>query len=544
MRREAPTAVEVKVVFRRSGSKDFAAALAFAERLPGFREGSAPGTYAVSFSQDQLDGYDGLVAHVGRGAQTEIYLNGQPVDRQRLGHLLACYRARLAAQDRHAHCAGSGVHETPVGPARQLFPCRLIPISEANHQGWFQYGRLTREGVFIVDKGQLRQAVGEALDQSLVQHCPALFPAEVDAVIDRLPDRIDPNRDANWVHREGWLNGRFQPIGVEKRAQAAPPAGARHGSRTGAPSQGARPTPVTAAPAPSPDGLAEAAQRPPVPHVGTAAGDIPTVRYADIGGLGPQIRVMRENLELPLKFPDLFTRLGIEPHRGILLSGPPGTGKTMLAKALATECQAAFLAINGPEILSKWRGESEANLRHVFEEARKNQPSVVLIDEIDSIAPDRGRVQHNHEAVLVSQLLTVLDGLADRGRVVVVATTNRPELVDAAVRRPGRLDLQLEIGWPDEGARAEILRIHTGRMPLDPAVDVTALAQATQGFAGAHLSSLCREAGLECMREVVGLDAAGAFTLDPTILERLVIRPEHFERALLGVARTAAGVGQ
>lgn len=532
--------MEVRVVFRRSSSKDFAAALAFAERLPGFREESAPGTYAVSFNQDQLDGFDELMTHVGRGAQTEIYLNGQQVERQRLGHLLACYRARLAAHDRRAHCAGGAVHETPVGPARQLFPCRLIPISEANHQGWFQYGRLTREGVFVVDKGQLRQAVGEALDQSLARHCPALFPAEVDAVVDRLPDRIDPHRDPNWVHREGWLNGRFQPIGVEKRAHAA--STARHGGRAAAASVPSRPTSAAMTPtaASAPDGLSETGARQ-TPLVGTAAGDIPTVRYADIGGLGPQIRVIRENLELPLKFPDLFERLGVDPHRGILLSGPPGTGKTMLAKALATECQACFLAINGPEILSKWRGESEANLRRVFDEARQNQPAVVLIDEIDSIAPDRARVQHNHEAVLVSQLLTVLDGLAERGRVVVIATTNRPELVDAAVRRPGRLDLQLEIGSPDEDARAEILRIHTGRMPLDPAVDVAALARATPGFSGAHLSSMCREAGLECMREVVGLDAEGAFTLDPRALERLTVRPDHFERARLAVART---VGQ
>ena len=521
-------------MFRRSNSKDFAAALDFAERLPGFREESAPGTYAVTFTQDQLDGYDELVAHVGRGAQTELYLNGQPVERQRLGHLLNCYRARLASPDRRAYCAGGAVHDTPVGPARQLFPCRLIPISEANHQGWFQYGRLTRDGVFVVDKGQLRQAVGEALDQSLARHCPALFPAEIDAVVDRLPDRIDPHRDPNWVHRDGWQNGRFQPIGVEKRTQGASAAGARNGARGGTAATVAR----SSAPVSPPEGLAEVGQRAVTPQVGTPAADIPSVRFADIGGLGPQIRVIRENLELPLKFPDLFARLGIEPHRGILLSGPPGTGKTMLAKALATECQAHFLAINGPEILSKWRGESEANLRRVFDEAREHAPAIVLIDEIDSIAPDRARVQHNHEAVLVSQLLTVLDGLAERGRVVVVATTNRPELVDIALRRPGRLDLQLDIGWPDEEARAEILRIHTGRMPLDPAVDVAALAHATEGFAGAHLSSMCREAGLECMREVVGLDAEGAFTLDPLVIERLAVRPDHFERARLLIART------
>lgn len=517
--------MELRVVFRRSGSRDFARALACAERQPGFREEAAAGEFSVVFNQDQLQAFDTLVALVGRWQQTRLYLNGQPVERQRLAALLSCYRARLEAPDRRAYCCGAAVHQTRVGPARQLFPCRLIPISEGNENGWFDHGHLTRDGVFVVDKGQLRQAVGAALAQTLAVHCPALFPAEVDGVVDRLPERIDPSRDARWAYREGWQNGRFVPVGVEKRA-----------AETAAPG-GAGPAPEPYAPGPDPAGerparaaAAEAGGR-------TEAQEIGAVRYADIGGLGAQIRVVRENLELPLRFPDLFARLGVEPHRGILLYGPPGTGKTMLAKALATEGEASFHAINGPEILSKWRGESEGNLRHIFEEARAAAPAVILIDELDSIAPDRARVQHNHEAVLVSQLLTLLDGLADRGRVVVVATTNRPELVDSAVRRPGRLDLLLEIGLPDAAARHDILRIHTGRMPLSPGVDVGALASATDGFAGAHLGALCREAGLECLREVVGLDASGAFTLEEGALERLAVRPEHFERARAAVAR-------
>jgi transitional endoplasmic reticulum ATPase len=528
--------VEIKVVFRKNGSRDFAAALEYAERQPGFREEPPPGTYAVTFNQDQLQHYDGLMALVGRWAHTEVWLNGRPVERERLQRLLACYRGRLAACDRRAWCAGGAVHHTPVGPARQLFPCRLIPFSEANHQGWFQFGRLTREGVFLVDKGQLRQAVAESLRETLAEHCPALFPAEVDSVIDRLPDRIDPGRDPRWQLRYGWHNGRFVPVGVEKRIQPegepeapppAPPAasGAPVGPggwpAAGGAGRGAEPS--------GPPGRGGGPVRP--------AGLTP-VRYADIGGLEAQIRIVRENLELPLRFPELFARLGIQPHRGVLLSGPPGTGKTLLARALASESQASLFLINGPEILSKWRGESEANLRRVFEEARTHEPAVVLIDEIDAIAPDRSRVQHHHEAVLVSQLLTLLDGLAERGRVVGGATTNRPELVDPAVRRPGRLDLWLEIGPPDARAREEILRIHTRGMPLAPDVDLGALARRTEGFSGAHLSALCREAGLECIRGVVGLDAEGAFTLRTDDLERLEVRAEHFDRAWATVVRT------
>ncbi len=505
--------VELRVVFRRTSSKEFTRALALARQQPGFAEGE--GAFAVTFNQDQLDVYQELVALVGRWAQTAVSLNGQAVSRERLNHLVACYQARLAAPDRRVYCAGGEVHQSRVGAVRQLFPCRMIPVSEANGNGWFQYGRLTRDGVFIVDKAQLRQAVSGALGETLAEQCPALFPVEVDAVIDRLPDRVDPRKDPHWAYRDGWHNGRFVPVGVEKRTGTA---AARNTS--------------------GPLAEAEAVA------VGPAVAQNPAiapVRYRDIGGLGPQIRVVRENLELPLRFPALFAHLGVEPHRGMLLSGPPGTGKTMLARALATEAQANFLVVNGPEILSKWRGESEANLRRIFSEAREGAPSVVLIDEVDAIAPDRARVQHTHEAVLVSQMLTLLDGLADRGRVVVVATTNRPELVDPAVRRPGRLDLLVQIGLPNEAARRDILRIHSERMPLGSDVDLDALAGATVGFAGAHLGALCREAGMECMREVVRIDDEGAFTLSEDVVPTLVVSGTHFRSALGVIARGVGG---
>lgn len=505
--------MDIRVVFRRTGSPAFTEALELAQAMPTFRESDdRPREFSVSFNQDQLEGYDRLIARVGSWANTRVFLNGQPVERERLEGLLACYRQRLQAPDRRAYCAGAAVHETRVGPARQLFPCRMIPISETNHRGWFQFGRLTKERVFVVDKGQLRQAVSESLQRNLAISCPALFPAEIDNIIDRLPDRIDPRTDPQWTYKEGWHNGQFVPVGVEKRGRQAP------------------------APAPARD--REKAPAALVHEVGRArpAAEakrmVPTVRWRDVGGLGPQIKLVRENLELPLRYPGVFERLGVPARCGLLLSGPPGTGKTLIAKALASECDAHLCLINGPEVLSKWHGESEANLRRVFEEARDLQPSVVLIDEIDSIAPDRGRVSHNFEAVLVSQLLSLMDGLFDRGRVVVVATTNRPEHLDPALRRPGRFDLHMEIGLPDAAGREEILRIHTRPMPLLGDVDLGEVAAGCAGFCGADLAALCREAGMECMRDVLEETAEGDLFIDPEIVAGLAVGAEHFRRAL------------
>jgi transitional endoplasmic reticulum ATPase len=507
--------LDIRVTFRRTGSPAFTEALELARAMPSFRESQdRPREFSVSFSQDQLEGYDRLIGKVGGWANTRLHLNGQPVERERLDGLLACYRQRLQAPDRRAYCAGAAVHETRVGPARQLFPCRMIPISEGNHRGWFQFGRLTRERVFVVDKGQLRQAVNESLQRSLAVHCPALFPAEIDNIIDRLPDRIDPKSDPQWIYKEGWHNGQFVPVGVEKRGRQS----AERSQADRSPAALVHEVGRSAKPG------ATAAQAP------TRA--VPTVRWRDIGGLGPQIKLVRENLELPLRYPGVFERLGVQARCGLLLSGPPGTGKTLIAKALASECNAHLCLINGPEVLSKWHGESEANLRRVFEEARDLQPSVVLIDEIDSIAPDRGRVSHSFEAVLVSQLLSLMDGLYDRGRVIVVATTNRPEHMDAALRRPGRFDLHMEIGLPDAAGREEILRIHTRSMPLLGDVDLTAVAAECAGFCGADLAALCREAGMECMRDVLEQTADGDLFIDPEIVPGLAVGAEHFRRAL------------
>jgi len=224
------------------------------------------------------------------------------------------------------------------------------------------------------------------------------------------------------------------------------------------------------------------------------------VSYEDIGGLKEEIRTVREIIELPMKHPELFERLGIEPPKGVLLHGPPGTGKTLIAKAVANESGANFFSIQGPEIMNKFYGESEARLREKFEEAERSAPAILCIDEIDSIAPKRGEVQGEVERRVVAQLLSLMDGLKERGRVVVIGATNRPDDIDLALRRPGRFDREIAIGVPDRNGRLEILQIHTRGMPLAEDVNLENLAEITHGFVGADLAALAREAAMKCLR--------------------------------------------
>ncbi len=263
------------------------------------------------------------------------------------------------------------------------------------------------------------------------------------------------------------------------------------------------------------------------------------VTYDDVGGLHETIDQLREMVELPLRYPQLFTRLGVDPPRGVLLHGPPGTGKTRLARAVANESDAEFFLINGPEIMGSAYGESEKKLREVFDAATKAAPSILFIDEIDSIAPKRGEVQGETEKRLVAQLLTLMDGLESRLNLVVIAATNRPEAIDEALRRPGRFDREIVVGVPDKRGRKEILGIHTRGMPLEPAVDLTELARTTYGFVGADLAALTREAAIEAVRRIMPKLDLESETVPPEVLEELVVRRDDFVEALKRVQPSA-----
>jgi len=288
-----------------------------------------------------------------------------------------------------------------------------------------------------------------------------------------------------------------------------------------------------------------------LPRAAEVGEEIPEVTYEDIGDMKEVVNKVRELVELPLRYPEIFERLGIEPPKGILLYGPPGTGKTLLAKAVANEAGAHFIAINGPEIVSKYVGESEKRLRDIFEEAKKNAPSIIFIDEIDAIAPKRDEALGEVERRLVAQLLTLMDGLKERGRVIVIAATNRPDAIDPALRRPGRFDREIEVPVPNEEGRYEILKVHTRKVPLGKRVIedgkekyvllteeekeklLRELASITYGYVGADLAALVKEAAMNAIRRVLPeLEIYSGKKLPPEILEKLIVTEEDFKEAL------------
>ncbi|SES77627.1 transitional endoplasmic reticulum ATPase [Methanococcoides vulcani] len=263
------------------------------------------------------------------------------------------------------------------------------------------------------------------------------------------------------------------------------------------------------------------------------------IAYEDIGGLGDEIQRVREMIELPLKHHEIFQRLNVEPPKGVILYGPPGTGKTLIAKAVAGESRANFLYIAGPEIMGRFYGESEERLRKIFEEAAENAPSIIFIDEIDSIAPKRENVTGEVERRVVAQLLTLMDGMEERGQIVVIGATNRVDSIDPALRRPGRFDREIEIGVPDSDDRLEILQIHTRGMPLSEDVDLEYLADHTQGFVGADLLSLVQEASMRSLRRIIPEINLDEDEIPEEVLEKLIVRTDDFEAALTEVEPSA-----
>ncbi|MFB6310009.1 MAG: CDC48 family AAA ATPase [Salinirussus sp.] len=414
-----------------------------------------------------------------------------------------------------------------LGPDGQAAVARVWP-SDASDAG---------HGVIRID-GQLRQAAGVSIDDPVEVERTTVEPA--DRIVIALPGTVRIRGDLG-PHLRDHLADQAVTAG---QTVALPIGFGLLSGRTD------RRIPVEIVET-TPSGPVVVGDHTDINVTDRSAGDVPVessdidestapgVTYEDIGGLDDELEQVREMIELPMRHPELFGTLGVEPPKGVLLHGPPGTGKTLIAKAVANEINAEFRTISGPEIMSKYYGESEEQLREIFEEAEENAPAIIFIDELDSIAPKREEVGGDVERRVVAQLLSLMDGLEERGQITVIGTTNRIDAIDPALRRPGRFDREIEIGVPDRSGREEILRIHTRGMPLGDGVDLDRYAESTQGFVGADLENLAKEAAMGALRRIrpeLDLDKE---EIPADVLDSIEVTADDFKAALRGIEPSA-----
>jgi transitional endoplasmic reticulum ATPase len=480
--------MKVAVGFPLSPDGPLGRAAAVAAGHPSYRVEGMNGSARVSVELDLpddwrlLDDFSGLLRGE-RGA--EYAADGTALSDEELFGGLRCFlRKQRSGTPASEWCTPRKLAD------KQLFPCKQIHVYDNDHltdNSWYAFGRMGEDGTFEVDKEAITERVLSDLGPCV--RCPILDLDTTAEIVARLPEKIDPAREADWSYREdgplsGWKVVRTRDGHEENSPQE---------EREGLIERLARSVRSSGAGVAAAGGMAPGSR------------NVPATRYEDVGGMRETIALIREAVELPITHPEIFKKLNIRPHKGILFYGPPGTGKTLLARAVAHESRAHFIAVSGPEILNKFWGQSEARLRSIFNEARAKAPAIVLFDEIDSFASARDMMSESFEATLVSQLLSLMDGLNDLGRVCVIATTNRPGAIDPALRRPGRFDHEIEIGLPDAEARLHILKIHTRDMPTAPDLDLKHIAQHTGSYSGADLEALCREAALVCMRRTINL---------------------------------------
>ena len=480
--------MKVAVGFPLSSDGPLGRAAAIAAGHPSYRVEGMNGSARVCVELDLpddwrlLDDFSGLLRGEGRA---EYAADGTALSDEELFGGLRCFlRKQRSGTPAREWCTPSKLAD------KQLFPCKQIHVYDNEHltdNSWYAFGRMGEDGAFEVDKEAITGRVLSDLGPCV--RCPILDLDTTAEIVARLPEKIDPAKEADWSYREdGPLSG-WKVVRTRDGYEETSPQQEREGLIE----RLARSVRSSGAGVAAAGGMAPGSR------------NVPATRYEDVGGMRETITLIREAVELPITHPEIFRKLNIRPHKGILFYGPPGTGKTLLARAVAHESGAHFIAVAGPEILNKFWGQSEARLRSIFNEARAKAPAIILFDEIDSFASARDMMSESFEATLVSQLLSLMDGLNDLGRVCVIATTNRPRAIDPALRRPGRFDHEIEIGLPDAEARLHILKIHTRDMPTAPDLDLKHIAQYTASYSGADLEALCREAALVCMRRTINL---------------------------------------
>ncbi|HOO33555.1 MAG TPA: AAA family ATPase [Thermotogota bacterium] len=400
---------------------------------------------------------------------SRITFNGVTVDYQEMIKILRAFRCqtyRQETEDREGYCADS------------MWGCRLLDvidtssieeIKEYNPENvyWFDFGYFEDENTWVISKEDLEEGLRLEIEKKYLEHCPYFKFSNIEKIIRAIPEQVDLRTDKRWkvrYHQTVSGSETMEAVGV------------------------------------MPDLYAESSK------IVDENRNIPNVRFSDIGGIDNVVQSIREVIELPLKRPELFRYMGIKPHKGILLYGPPGCGKTMIAKAIANEINAHFIAIKGPELLNKYLGESEANLRKVFSEAREMQPSIIFFDEIDAVAQRRSSNESlRSESRFVTQLLSLMDGIEDYGKICVIASTNRHESLDEALLRPGRFDYNLFINKPTKRGCRDIFKIKTREMPLSTEIDDEQFSEKLFGFTGAEIDFVVREAAYNCLRRSLDL---------------------------------------
>ena len=431
---------------------------------------------------------------------------------------------RLAAIDTQA------ADELGVSPGEYV---KLTGEETAIARVWPGYPEDEGTGVVRID-GQLRQEAGVGIDDPVEVESADVKHAEQITIA--LPQQFGVRGDIGSLIREK-LSG--QPVTQGQTIRFPLGLGLLGGGSQAVPLKVASTTPSGTVIVRDSTDVQISEQ--PAEEVGESASgaETPDVTYEDIGGLDDELEQVREMIELPMRHPELFNRLGIEPPKGVLLHGPPGTGKTLIAKAVANEIDAHFQTLSGPEIMSKYYGESEEQLREVFEEAQENSPAIIFMDELDSIAPKREETSGDVERRVVAQLLSLMDGLEERGEVVVIGATNRVDAIDPALRRGGRFDREIEIGVPDRDGRMEIMQVHTRNMPLADDVELGAYAESTHGFVGADLASLAKEAGMSALRRIRPELDLESDEIDADVLNRVQVTDEDMREAMHGIEPSA-----
>jgi len=469
----------IEISFGRSSSPNFEKAVKIASSLPGYNlEGEGKGSrHKITFKIDShlLGNWDKigkLIDIVKSWKSFVLSLDGMSIPHwdfvNTVSAIYRCYQEKVMHKLDDGYCCG----RLGLTSESEFFGCRHIGgvqlVGHAHYTRtvtppWYKFGSLSDDlSYYAMDKASIEERLVNSAGRGLCKFCPAFDIDRVKSVIDTLPDKIFLGENSGYDVQYSEIDPN-KPIGIERSRRSLT-------ILTGLRRQ---------------DEESEVAQR-----------NVPNTAFSDIAGQDKAVRIIKDLIQLPLSHPDYFRDLGVQAQAGVLLHGPPGNGKTLLAKAVAGESNAHFELINGPELLSQWVGESERNLRGVFERAQGYAPSVVFIDEIDSIAPSRDHQMQHHNIQLVSQLLVLLDGFKARQNVVVVAATNRIDAVDSAILRSGRFDYHILVGLPDELGRLAILRIHTQKMNCEKSLCLEMVAELTKGFSGADLANLCREAGL------------------------------------------------